>query len=133
MNLIELRETAKKNGQVYKVEATFEIVSINLSSQRQFVNCRKCNNREWIEDKSMFVSKCPKCGATQSDRPGATFDITAIAIIKDDTATVKLDLWRLDLVQFKPGDKVRLLNGYGRYKLDDLYLQRGKGGILEKC
>jgi len=143
--LLELKEKAKSydNKEMFGIECKFVIISIS-ETRKQFVKCYKCNNYEMITDPTKFVDKCPKCGVTNKDKPGCTFNITTYAIVDDGTFKAGLDLWNTDITRFKVGDTVKIINGICKYKMtkdadgnltvENLFLQKQKGkqkGILE--
>ncbi len=55
----------------------------------------------------------------------------ATAKIKDDTGEVKLSLWNEQADQVKPGDKVKITNGYVNEFQGEKQLTTGKFGKLE--
>jgi replication factor A1 len=55
----------------------------------------------------------------------------ANAIIKDGTGQVKLSLWNEQIDQVKPGDRVKITNGYVSEWQGEMQLTTGKFGKLE--
>ncbi|MBW2999385.1 hypothetical protein KY339_01825 [Candidatus Woesearchaeota archaeon] len=59
------------------------------------------------------------------------FGRVANAIIKDGTGQVKLSLWNEQIDQVKPGDRVKITNGYVSEWQGEMQLTTGKFGKLE--
>ena len=55
----------------------------------------------------------------------------ATAIAKDETGDIKLTLWNEDIDRIKPGDKVKISNGYVSEWQGEPQLTTGKFGKLE--
>ena len=55
----------------------------------------------------------------------------ATAIAKDETGDIKLTLWNEDIDRVKPGDKVKISNGYVSEWQGEPQLTTGKFGKLE--
>ena len=55
----------------------------------------------------------------------------ATAVAKDDTGDIKLTLWNDDIDKVKPGDKVKISNGYVSEWQGEPQLTTGKFGKLE--
>src|SRR3989338_2628743 len=55
----------------------------------------------------------------------------ANAIAKDESGDIKLTLWNEDIDKIKPGDKVKISNGYVSEWQGELQLGTGKFGKLE--
>jgi len=55
----------------------------------------------------------------------------ATAIAKDETGDIKLTLWNEDIDKIKPGDKVKISNGYVSEWQGEPQLTTGKFGKLE--
>ena len=55
----------------------------------------------------------------------------ATAIAKDETGDIKLTLWNEDIDRIKPGDKVKISNGYVSEWQGEPQLTTGKFGNLE--
>jgi len=53
------------------------------------------------------------------------------AILKDETGSIKLSLWNDDVVRFKEGDKVKVVNGYVNEFQGENQLTSGKFGKIE--
>ncbi len=56
----------------------------------------------------------------------------ANAILKDDSGAVKLTLWNDDVMRFKEGDKIKIINGYVSEFQGEKQLTSGKFGRMEK-
>ena len=55
----------------------------------------------------------------------------ATAIAKDDTGTIKLTLWNEEIDHVKPGDKIKITNGYCGEFQGEKQLTAGRFGKLE--
>ena len=58
--------------------------------------------------------------------------IVADAILKDSSGAIKLTLWNDDVKKYKPGDKVKIANGYVGEFQGEKQLTSGKYGKIEK-
>lgn len=56
----------------------------------------------------------------------------ANAILKDDSGAIKLTLWNDDVVRFKEGDRIKIINGYVSEFQGEKQLTSGKFGRMEK-
>lgn len=56
----------------------------------------------------------------------------ANAILSDDSGAVKLTLWNDDVMRFKNGDKIKIINGYVSEFQGEKQLTSGKFGHMEK-
>ena len=56
----------------------------------------------------------------------------ANAILKDDSGAVKLTLWNDDIMRFKEGDRIKIINGYVTEFQGEKQLTSGKFGRMEK-
>lgn len=56
----------------------------------------------------------------------------ADAILKDDSGSIKLTLWNDDIMRFKEGDSVKVINGYVSEFQGEKQLTSGKFGRMEK-
>ncbi len=56
----------------------------------------------------------------------------ANAILKDDSGAIKLTLWNDDVMRFKEGDKIKIINGYVSEFQGEKQLTSGKFGRMEK-
>lgn len=54
------------------------------------------------------------------------------ALLEDDSGTIKLTLWNDDIDNFKPGDRVKVTNGYVNEFQGEKQLTSGKFGKIEK-
>ena len=54
----------------------------------------------------------------------------ADAIVQDETGTIKLTLWNEQIDQIKPGDKIKIENGYITSFKAEIQLNVGKYGKL---
>lgn len=54
------------------------------------------------------------------------------AILKDDSGAIKLTLWNDDVMRFKEGDKIKIINGYVSEFQGEKQLTSGKFGRMEK-
>ena len=56
----------------------------------------------------------------------------ANAILKDDSGAIKLTLWNDDVMRFKEGDRIKIINGYVSELQGEKQLTSGKFGRMEK-
>lgn len=56
----------------------------------------------------------------------------ANAILKDDSGAIKLSLWNDDVMRFKEGDRIKIVNGYVSEFQGEKQLTSGKFGRMEK-
>ncbi len=54
------------------------------------------------------------------------------AILTDESGSIKLTLWNDDVIRFKEGDKIKIINGYVGEFQGEKQLTSGKFGSIEK-
>ncbi|KAJ0979639.1 hypothetical protein J5N97_015113 [Dioscorea zingiberensis] len=59
-------------------------------------------------------------------------EITCVALVADETASVHFQMWGGECEAFEPGDIVQLTNGIFSYHKNNLVLRAGKRGTVEK-
>jgi len=75
------------------------------------------------------------CGAKESDEKshGLWIQKVTTAVIKDDSGTCNLDLWKEEVDLFQVGSVVHVLNGFAKLNgVGTIDLSRGKFGNLQK-